>query len=242
MVSVRPVYSVSFVFCSLALSCLLCGAARTRTIRSTPLLGKPIPFLVDRGSGDLQHYYSSLELLSKLRGGEVDDASSSSEEEDSEDFVEENEDITSSGVLNDESDKEEEEIIPSKVAAKKLQKSSSGLATSTLKAETKRKVQQVKAKAEVVNTELNKSRPSKKSSSFIPYIVRAALNPFTVWRMTCAYWQSLFQLDYLKQNEDSSQDLRSALELKARQAPSKKKPGKKMKRAKTLADLPQLNT
>ena len=62
--------------------------------------------------------------------------------------------------------------------------------------------------------------------------------------MTKAYWASLFSLDYGKK-ADSSQDLRSALEEKAKKAtggPPKRKRKMKPGQAKTLSDLPQLNT
>jgi hypothetical protein len=62
--------------------------------------------------------------------------------------------------------------------------------------------------------------------------------------MTKAYFASLFNLDYLA--EDSSQDLRSALEEKAKKSGSAGgRKGKRMMKpgqAKTLSDLPQLNT
>jgi hypothetical protein len=80
----------------------------------------------------------------------------------------------------------------------------------------------------------------------VPYIVRASLNPWTVWKMTVAYWASLFNLDYLKPDASSGQNLRSALEEKAKYDGSggKKKGRRTMKRgqAKTLSDLPRLNT
>jgi hypothetical protein len=107
----------------------------------------------------------------------------------------------------------------------------------------------------------------------VPYIIRACLNPLTVIRMTRGYWASLVNLNYLQQvrsvyhfdvglrrdlallfnlpifsfySQDSSQNLRSALEEKAKKggASGSAKGKRKMKpgQAKTLSDLPQLNT
>lgn len=80
----------------------------------------------------------------------------------------------------------------------------------------------------------------------IPYIVKACFNPFVFYQMTKGYWSSLFSHNYLNdlKDTDSSQDLRSALEQKARQGGSKRLGKKKMKpgQAKTLSDLPALNT
>lgn len=98
------------------------------------------------------------------------------------------------------------------------------------------------------------SKPKKKSVfskllSFIklPYIVKACLNPFVFMQMTAGYWRSLTDIEYMNANKvDSSQDLRSALEQKARLAgsgkPSRGKRKMKPGQAKTLSDLPQLNT
>ncbi|KAL3801141.1 hypothetical protein ACHAW5_011089 [Stephanodiscus triporus] len=81
---------------------------------------------------------------------------------------------------------------------------------------------------------------------YVPYIIRACLNPFTLISMTKAYFVSLCDINFLK--EEQSQTLRSALEEKARrQQPSSPggptKPKRKMKpgQAKTLSDLPQLS-
>lgn len=95
-------------------------------------------------------------------------------------------------------------------------------------------------------------KPKKKKSSLmkffqIPYIVKACLNPMVLFQMTAGYWKSLYNINYMSDNAaDSSQDLRSALEAKARLAGGKKpsRGRRKMKpgQAKTLSDLPVLNT
>eukprot|EP00531_Pseudo-nitzschia_arenysensis_P013183 CAMPEP_0116144556 /NCGR_PEP_ID=MMETSP0329-20121206/16072_1 /TAXON_ID=697910 /ORGANISM="Pseudo-nitzschia arenysensis, Strain B593" /LENGTH=203 /DNA_ID=CAMNT_0003640001 /DNA_START=255 /DNA_END=866 /DNA_ORIENTATION=+ len=130
----------------------------------------------------------------------------------------------------EESDEEEEEDAPS-------------LAKSAKKAATKA----VKKSVAAAMT------PKKKKKSFglgkffkLPYIVKACLNPLVFLQMTAGYWKSLYNINYMSDNTaDASQDLRSALEQKARLAASSKPRGrKKMKpgQAKTLSDLPALNT
>lgn len=99
---------------------------------------------------------------------------------------------------------------------------------------------------------MTKKKKKKKNNSVItqylriPYIVKACFNPFVFYQMTKGYWSSLFSHNYLNdlKDTDSSQDLRSALEQKARQGGSKRLGKKKMKpgQAKTLSDLPALNT
>lgn len=125
-----------------------------------------------------------------------------------------------------ESDEEEEEsLTKSAVAAVK-----------------KAKKKKTKAVTKAVSKSLSSSS-SKKSMFKIPYIFRALLNPLTVLAMTKAYFGSLFNINYL--DEDPSQTLRSALELKAKTAsPSGGKKGARKMRpgqAKTLSDLPQLS-
>lgn len=81
----------------------------------------------------------------------------------------------------------------------------------------------------------------------LPYIVKAIMNPIVFFQMTVGYWKSLCNINYLTENAaNSSQNLRSALEQKARQGGAEKKSSRgkrKMKpgQAKTLSDLPQLS-
>jgi len=89
-----------------------------------------------------------------------------------------------------------------------------------------------------------KKRKKKKPSLLkkVPYILRAFINPFTVFAMTRGYFASLLNIDYMQ--EDSSQTLRSALEEKAKKSGSSR--GKRARtmrpgQAKTLSDLPQLS-
>jgi len=81
----------------------------------------------------------------------------------------------------------------------------------------------------------------------LPYILKACLNPVLLSKMVSGYWKSLYNINYMSENaNDSSQDLRSALEQKARYGGGKKssRGKRKMKpgQSKTLSDLPQLNT
>jgi len=132
-----------------------------------------------------------------------------------------------------ESSDEEEEAVPTLVKA-------------TQKAATK-------AVKSTVAAALKPKKKKKYSSNLmkyfkIPYIVKASLNPIVFFQMTVGYWKSLYNINYMTEKEqDSSQNLRTALEQKARQGGGGKKKlrGKrKMKpgQAKTLSDLPQLNT
>jgi len=108
-----------------------------------------------------------------------------------------------------------------------------------------------KSVAAAMKTPQRKSNSAKfKLGKFfkLPYIVKACLNPVVFFQMTAGYWKSLYNINYMTEKTvDSSQNLRSALEQKARQGGSGKKSSRgkrKMKpgQAKTLSDLPQLNT
>mmetsp|Transcript_450 Transcript_450/g.594 ORF Transcript_450/g.594 Transcript_450/m.594 type:complete len:224 (-) Transcript_450:892-1563(-) len=151
---------------------------------------------------------------------------------------------------NDEYDSEEEEEEDVKLSA------------SAVKAMNKAQSQKKKAAKIQVSQSLATAKTSKKKVSpkkhkaanvltktkskglRVPYLLKAFLNPFTVITMTKGYFASLFNIDYLK--EDQSQTLRSALQEKAKQGgggPSKRSRQRKMKpgQAKTLSDLPQLS-
>jgi len=143
------------------------------------------------------------------------------------------------------SDEEEEPIV---TKAKKL-------ATSTKSATQKKALKQTAVKTAALKSKVSVAMASSSSSSkpvakkkgvykrFVPYIVRACLNPFTLVAMTKAFFVSLMDINYLNK-EEPSQNLRSALEEKARkQQPGPTKPKRKMKpgQAKTISDLPQLS-
>lgn len=181
---------------------------------------------------DLIQHKESILLLHKFRGGGSDVDVDSSEEDDSdEDFEDDSEEL-----------EEEEESTLTQATKKSLKKKkqqaqkqiketvSASLASSAMK-ESKKKKKQTLSKTQL-------------SSFKIPYILKALLNPFTVIAMTKGYFASLFNIDYLQ--EDVSQTLRSALQEKAKHDPSggRRKFTKKFKpgQAKTLSDLPQLNT
>jgi len=106
-----------------------------------------------------------------------------------------------------------------------------------------------KSVAVAMKSSQKKSRFPKLSNIFrLPYIVKACLNPVVFLKMTSGYWKSLYNINYMSEKAtDSSQDLRTALEHKARHGGSGKNASRgkrKMKpgQAKTLSDLPQLNT
>lgn len=125
------------------------------------------------------------------------------------------------------------------------------LAASTRATAQKRKAAAVKSKVKVAlaaSSASSAASAARKPSGpglyqrRVPYIVRACLNPFTLFAMTKAYFASLCDINYFK--EDQSQTLRSALEEKARrQQPAAGPPKRKMKpgQAKTISDLPQLS-
>jgi hypothetical protein len=122
----------------------------------------------------------------------------------------------------------------------------------TLAASTMKKIERAKlssVKKEVASTLAKTAKKKSKTSLYaavVPYIVRASMNPFTLFAMVKAYWISLFDLDFLKKKEVAGQDLRSALEEKAKRSPysgpSKRKRKMKPGQAKTLSDLPQLSS
>jgi hypothetical protein len=151
--------------------------------------------------------------IQSIRGGDSDNDSEYDE------FVEESDD--------------EDEIVRLSASAKKAME----------KAKTKKKAEVKKSvSASLSKTKVKKSKGTSTSVlKKIPYIVRALMNPFTVFAMAKGYFASLFNIDYLQ--EDVSQTLRSALQEKAKSAPSGGKRARKMKpgQAKTLSDLPQLS-
>jgi hypothetical protein len=156
---------------------------------------------------------------------------------------------------DDEEDEEEDEMEPEGKRNFDATLSASAV-KATVKTQAKKEAIQKLASKKVVSEKLKKdgasltTKKKGKSSSVVfffhvPYILKASLNPWTAWKMTIAYWASLFNLDYLQPEASGAQGLRSALEEKARHSGNSKKKGRRtMKRgqAKTLSDLPQLNT
>lgn len=203
---------------------------------------------------------SVLRLL--VRGGATLEEDEESEGEDEEEFK----DAVEVMEKEDEEEEEEEELSESEEVEAEEVSLDASLAAAALKSSSKMKAKAASSKVQTakkaVNTQLMSESsstaaktsttatkpPKKKSSSklfHLPYIVRALLNPRTVWAMTRAYWASLFDLDYLQSKQPAATELRSALEEKAkRSGGSAKKGRRRMKRgqAKTLADLPQLST
>jgi len=197
---------------------------------------------------ELQQRSSSLTIIRggaslTQQAGEAETTEDEDEEE-SEDDEEEVEELINSLEEEEEGESEQEEDdVDAKLAAATLLKTS--------KSKLKQEATKMASLKEVVNTKMAETKPvpvQKKRNVMkllrVPYIIRACCNPFTIFSMSKAYWASLFNLDYLKAAEPS-QDLRSALEQKAkRDGPSSPKGKRKMKRgqAKTLSDLPALST
>ena len=177
-----------------------------------------------------------------LRGGatKADDDEDEYEYEDEDDFEVVDEEDEDEEEDDEEEEEEEEEMHDAALAAAAL--------SSAQKTQRKLKTAQRKAVKQEVASKLAPSKKKKKSrgvaKQFLPYIIRASLNPFTVWSMARVYFASLINVDYMKDRTPSDQELRSALEEKAkRSSPGPKKGKRKMKRgqAKTLSDLPQLS-
>ena len=111
--------------------------------------------------------------------------------------ADEDEDVDLDESDEDVSDDEEENIILPKKAGTKL-------AASAVKAADKSKSKKTALAKSAVNSGLaetaKQSSPSKKKKSrkfMLPYILRACMNPFTVFAMTKAYFASLINLDYI---------------------------------------------
>jgi len=205
----------------------------------------------------------SLLVYNHVRGGasrvasvDDDDEDESDQEEESDDEVDEIvgkvlEEIERDGgddKEEEEDEEEEDEKIDAKLTASAMK--SSYKAKAKLQAKKSAKIKEAvssklssssSSKTKKTVAAKKKSKSSSSSMFRVPYIMRALINPFTVFAMTRAFWVSLFNLDYPP--KDSSQDLRSSIEEKNRNS-GPRKPKRKMRRgqAKTISDLPQLNT
>jgi hypothetical protein len=113
--------------------------------------------------------------------------------------------------LEEDSDEEEEEEELDPKLVKSAQAKAASVKTKMAKAAVKAAVS-----ASVAPVKKKKKSSSQMNFFHIPYIIKACMNPFTLMKMTRAYFASLVQLDYLKETEDSSQNLRNALEEKAK--------------------------
>ena len=213
---------------------------------------------------------SEQDVWIRLRGG-ADSSSSVISVKDDDD--EEEEDEEEDEEVEDEEEEEEDESVSSSSTTSSSSTSSTSiafekkpldtpLATAALKSVTKTKQVLAQQKTAILKQTVqskllssnNKQKKKNPSSSYykraIPYIIRAAMNPFTFWAMTRSYWASLFNLNYLHDQQQSSGELlrtaREELEKRKVTLPnSSNKRGKKtMKRgqAKTLNDLPKLSS
>jgi len=122
----------------------------------------------------------------RIRGGATTDDDDGVDEEEEEDDVDESED-------------EEAEVIDSTLTASAVK--------AAVKTKAKKTTEHIAATKRAVNSKLTSLQKTEKrkasggvlKSLKVPYIVRAFLNPVTLWKMTVCYWASLFNLDYLKQ-------------------------------------------
>lgn len=217
---------------------------------------------------------SEQDVWIRLRGGADSSSSVISVKDDDDEEEEDEEDEEEDEEVEDEEEEEEEGSVYSSTTTSSSTSSTSiaiekkpldtPLATAALKSVTKTKqvlAQQKTAilkqtvQSKLLSSSNNKQKKKNPSSSYykraIPYIIRAAMNPFTFWAMTRSYWASLFNLNYLHDQQQSSGELlrtaREELEKRKVTLPnsSNNKRGKKtMKRgqAKTLNDLPKLSS
>ena len=147
-----------------------------------------------------------LERWLEMRGGGGAAAATAATGEDDIEFESSDEDVNESEDEEEEDEEEHVELDPK--LAKATQQKAATIKTKMVK----------EAVAAVVKPPKKKSSVSLMSMLHVPYIIKACLNPFTFFQMTKAYWSSLFKLDYLAANTDSSQNLRSALEEKAKKS------------------------
>jgi len=169
------------------------------------------------------HPKKSIHQIRQFRGGAIAD---SDDEYDSDEY---------------DSEEEDEPIV---TTAKKLASSTKTVAQKKKTAAIKSKVKVAMAASTAPKTVVKKTGGPNIYKRYVPYIIRACLNPFTLIAMTRSYFVSLCDINYPKM--DQSQTLRSALEEKARKQPTASgpaKPTRKMKpgQAKTISDLPQLS-
>lgn len=195
----------------------------------------PVPLVEARSAAFVTRTRASPAVFLLQRGGattidlDEDEYDEYDEEEDEEDYEIAEE-------VEDEYDEEEEDELDST------------LVKSAVKATAKQTAKQATATKQAVSAKLlaKKSKRPSLLKRYVPYIVRACLSPVTVMAMWKGYFASLINLDFLAK-EDSSQDLRSALEEKAKKSGSagggrKGKRAMRPGQAKTLSDLPQLST
>lgn len=106
------------------------------------------------------------------------------------DLDEEDEDVDG----EDEEDDEEEELeLDPKLTKAAIQ--------STAKVQMKKSM----AVKEAVSTSLKIKKSKRKGSAFkVPYVIRTFMNPFTVFAMTRAYFGSLFNLNFMKEQVRSA--------------------------------------
>ena len=118
--------------------------------------------------------YSSQSILYSIRGGDDD-----TDSEDLDDY--------------DESDEEEKEI------EEEIEKLSASAKKVIEKSKEKKKARIKQTVSESLKVSKKKRSSGTSVLKKIPYILRAFMNPFTVFAMTKGYFASLFNIDYLQQ-------------------------------------------
>jgi hypothetical protein len=103
---------------------------------------------------------------------------------------------------SDEDDSEEEEVEPIVTKTKKLASSTKNVVQTKKRKEVKSKVKVALSSSSTKSKSVS-SRSSNSSGGiykrYVPYIIRAVLNPFVLMRMTKSYFVSLCDINYLKE-------------------------------------------
>jgi len=153
----------------------------------------------------------SIEHVKVIRGGEAAAAAAAAAVEDEIEIESSDEEVDES----EEEEEEEDEVELDPKLAKATQQKAATIKTKMVKESI---AEAVASKPQTKTATKKKSSSSLLKMFYIPYIIKACLNPFTFIQMTKAYWSSLIRLDYLESKKDTSQDLRSALQDKAKKS------------------------
>jgi len=132
------------------------------------------------------------------RGGEISTAVADFDE-----YEVESED-ESETESEEESEAEAEDIFFTEDESEEEQAEDLTLTHSAMSAVSKSQKKHAQESKQTVNASLQKANNPKKKSQWkkmlrLPYIIRACLNPFTVFAMTRAYFASLFNISYLEE-------------------------------------------
>jgi len=147
---------------------------------------------------------------------------------------------------SDEEVDESESEYESESESEEEEEEAATLLKSTVASTAKRQKKQKEETKSTMSAVLQKQKKKRKSmfpKIRLPYLLRACLNPFTLFSMTKTYWASLINISYLEELQESQKSLRPSFEEQAKFNPTPKKGKRKFKpgQAKTLSDLPKLN-